>query len=118
MTPEIPFRISVSDDKMALLKAKLNTVVLPDELDDAGWSYGVPLADIKRLVARWKDVYDWRQQENIINKLPQFTRDLDLDSGFGTINIHYVHKKSEAVGAIPLLFVHGCEYIPAMPINS
>jgi len=30
-----------------------------------------------------------------------------LDSGFGTINIHYVHKKSEAVGAIPLLFVHG-----------
>ncbi|KAF8194144.1 Alpha/Beta hydrolase protein [Pholiota molesta] len=34
-----------------------------DELDDAGWDYGAPLSDIRRLVQRWKDGYDWRKHE-------------------------------------------------------
>jgi len=29
--------------------------------------------------------------------------------GFGSLDIHFVHRKSEMKGAIPLLFVHGCE---------
>jgi pimeloyl-ACP methyl ester carboxylesterase len=104
---EVPFNVSVSDDKIALLKAKLDTVTFPDELDDAGWKYGAPLADIKRLVARWNDGYDWKHQESILNQaLPQFVRDIDVE-GFGTLNIHYVYQKSECVDAIPLLFVHG-----------
>ena len=109
MNSEVPFRISVSDEKLALLKAKLDTVILPDELGDAGWAYGVPLTDIKRIVARWKNGFDWRVQEKLINELPQFTRDIEVD-GFGSLNIHYVHQKSQAADAIPLLFVHGCEY--------
>jgi pimeloyl-ACP methyl ester carboxylesterase len=97
----------VSDDKIALLKAKLDTVIFPDELDEAGWKYGAPLADIKRLVSRWKDGYDWKHQEGILNnESPQFVRDIEVE-GFGTLNIHYVHKKSESSDAIPLLFVHG-----------
>lgn len=110
MSTELPYQIAVSDEKIAQLKAKLDTVVFPDELDDAGWQYGAPLADIKRLVARWSNGFDWKAQEKAINdELPQFTRDIAVD-GFGTLNLHYVHKKSEAVDAIPLLFVHGCEY--------
>jgi len=35
-----------------------------------------------------------------------FTRDIDVD-GFGTLNIHYVHKKSDVADAIPLFFCHG-----------
>jgi len=35
-----------------------------------------------------------------------FTRDIEVD-GQGTLNIHYVHKKSEVENAVPLLFVHG-----------
>lgn len=40
------------------------------------------------------------------SELPQYTRDIDVD-GFGTLNIHYVHKRSDEKNAIPLLFVHG-----------
>jgi len=61
---------------------------------------------VRRLVARWKDGFDWRAAEARINELPQFTRDIDVD-GFGTLNIHYVHAKSEAKDALPLLFIHG-----------
>ena len=105
---EQPFTVAVSDDALALLRARLDLVRFPDELDGAGWDYGAPLADVKRLTARWKDGFDWRKTEAEINALPMFTRDIDVE-GFGTLNIHYVHKKSEVTNAIPLLFVHGCE---------
>jgi hypothetical protein len=108
MASEKPFKIGIFDDELALLRSKLDHAIFPDELEGAGWDYGAPLADIKRLVDRWKNGYDWRKYEAKINdEMPQFTRDIEVE-GHGTLNIHYVHKKSEAVDAIPLLFVHGC----------
>ncbi|KAI9435128.1 Alpha/Beta hydrolase protein [Lactarius indigo] len=106
MTSEQPFKIAVSDDALALLKRKLDDTRLPDEVNNAEWAYGTPLADIKRLVNRWKDGYDWRTHERKLNALPMFTRTIAVD-GFGELSVHYVHQKSAAKGAIPLLFVHG-----------
>ncbi|KAH9922660.1 alpha/beta-hydrolase [Fomitopsis serialis] len=103
---EQPFTISVPDSEIELLRRKLEVTRLPDELDDAGWDYGAPLADVRRMVAYWKDGYDWRKAEAEINTLPQFTRDIEVD-GFGALNIHYVHQKSTVENAVPLLFVHG-----------
>ncbi|KAK7687109.1 hypothetical protein QCA50_009611 [Cerrena zonata] len=103
---ETPFTLAVSDEDLNLLKQKLDLVRFPDELENANWDYGVPLEDIKRLVGRWKDSFDWRASEATINSIPQFTRDIDIE-GFGTLNIHYVHQKSQLENAIPLLFVHG-----------
>ncbi|KAI3609549.1 epoxide hydrolase [Moniliophthora roreri] len=101
------FKIAVSDEALDLLKKKLELSRLPDEIDEAGWDYGAPLADIRRLLARWKDGYNWRKHEKILNdELPQFTRDIEVQ-GHGVLNIHYVYKKSEVPNAIPLLFVHG-----------
>jgi len=110
---EIPFTIAVPDSSLKLLQEKLALITLPDELEDAGWEYGAPLSDIRRLVSRWKEGggYDWRKEEAKLNaELPQFTRDIEVE-GFGALNVHYVHKKSDVVDAIPLLFVHGCEFL-------
>ena len=105
---EKPFKLAVPDADIDLLQRRLELVRFPDELEGAGWDYGSPLADVKRLAAHWKNGFDWRKAEAEINKLPMFTRDIEVD-GFGTLNIHYVHQVSEVKGAIPLLFVHGCE---------
>ncbi|KAJ7600257.1 Alpha/Beta hydrolase protein [Mycena floridula] len=106
-TEEKNFKIAVSDEQLALLRKKLDLHVFPDELEDAGRRYGAPLTDIRRLVARWKDGFNWRKEEARLNEeLPQFTRDIEVE-GHGTLNIHYVHQKSQVENAIPLLFVHG-----------
>jgi hypothetical protein len=103
-----PFTLSVPDSDLAFLQDKLAKVRLPDELDEADRQYGAPLADITRLVAHWRKGYDWRKHEAHINaSLPQFTVDIPVE-GFETLNIHFVHKRSEEENAIPLLFVHGC----------
>lgn len=107
---ESPFRIEIPDKRLEDLKKRLELAVWPDELTDAGRDYGVPLADMRRLVARWKGGYDWRKHEAQLNEeLPQYTRDLEVE-GFGLFNIHYVHQRSDVRNAIPLLFVHGCKF--------
>jgi hypothetical protein len=108
---ETSFTVSVPDAELDRLRQKLALTRFPDELDDAGWQYGSPLGDVKRLVERWQNGYDWRRFESEINMLPMFTRDIEVDD-FGTLNIHYVHQTCDASGAIPLLFVHGCSPSP------
>lgn len=106
-----PFKISVSEEKIDLLRRKLDLATFPDEIDEAGWSYGAPLEDIRRLVSYWKDKFDWRAQEAAINAdLPQFTQDISVE-GFGPLNIHYIHQTSKAADAIPILFLHGCAWL-------
>ncbi|KAK5048687.1 hypothetical protein LTR84_005778 [Exophiala bonariae] len=62
---------------------------------------------MQKIVAFWRDEYDWRAEEARLNALgPQFQTDIDID-GLGTINLHFLHAKSKQSNAIPLLFIHG-----------
>lgn len=104
---ERQFKIAIPESELTKLHSKLAAATFPDELEESGWSRGVPLEDLKRLVSYWKEGFNWRAQEEHINRtLPQFTRDIEV-TGFGNLNIHYVHARSRLVDAIPLLFVHG-----------
>jgi len=100
-----PYTISVPQSKIDTLKQKLALTEFPDELEDAGWDMGTPLADVKRLAEKWQ-TWDWREAEKKLNKLPHFHTDIEV-TGFGTLDIHFIHQKSDVAGAIPLLFVHG-----------
>ncbi|GIC91181.1 epoxide hydrolase [Aspergillus udagawae] len=102
-----PFNISISDSQLDLLNQKLQSASFPDELDAAGWELGVPLAELKRLTAYWRDGFDWRAKEKELNeKLHQFMVSVSVP-GFAQLDIHCVHQKSSTPGAIPLLFLHG-----------
>lgn len=105
-----PFTIFVPQARLDKLTSKLENADFPDELDGAGWDYGAPLADVKRLTAYWKDGFDWRKEEAKLNKLPNFKTAISVD-GFEILNIHYVHQKADVRGAIPLLFSHGCVFL-------
>lgn len=106
MTEAKPYKITVPQAKIDRLKAKLELVDFPTELEEAQWDYGSPLADIKRLHSFWLSSYDWRKAEAQLNKMSHFTMDIPVE-GYDSLNIHFVHHKSEMKGAIPLLFVHG-----------
>ena len=124
-----PYKIAVPDAKLDRLNQKLGLADFPDELDEAGWAYGAPLcvsylciysracadatllsfrADVKRLADYWRNGFDWRKQEQKLNEMPQFQTSVSIEN-FEEVDMHFVHQKSEAPGAIPLLFVHGCK---------
>lgn len=107
MASPAPYKISVSQEKIDALKRKLSQATFPDELEASAWDLGCPLADMRRLTKAWEQ-WDWRQAESKLNQLPQFTTDVEV-SGFGNVNVHFIHQRSDVIGAIPLLFVHGCK---------
>ncbi|KAL8988387.1 MAG: hypothetical protein Q9169_008564, partial [Polycauliona sp. 2 TL-2023] len=86
-----PYQSSIPDARLDLLKRKLSLASLPDELEDSGWDYGAPLADIKRLLKYWQEQYDWRHHEAQMNKIPQFMTKVSV-KGFGDLDVHFVHQ--------------------------
>ena len=54
------------------------------------------------------------EREAKLNELPNFEATVAVD-GFEPFQLHFVHQKSPAPDAIPLLFVHGCAFPPSPP---
>ena len=112
-----PFQIAVNDSAIKRLKDKLALATVPDEVDFSNdWNYGATRDDVRRLAQHWGERFDWRAQEAKLNQLPHFTTKISVD-GFGELDIHFLHQKSQKAGSIPLLFCHGCELRHNPPYN-
>jgi epoxide hydrolase len=96
-----PFRIDVGDDVLADLSDRLTRTRYPDQLEDAGWSYGTELGYLTELVEYWRDRYDWRAHEAAINRCDQFHAEID------GLRLHFLHVRSPHEDTLPLLVTHG-----------
>src|SRR5260370_885688 len=56
---------------------------------------------LKQLVVYWRDAYDWRTQERLLNRFPQFQATID---GF---RLHFLHIKGKGPHPMPLIISHG-----------
>ncbi|KAF3941029.1 hypothetical protein ABW19_dt0201794 [Dactylella cylindrospora] len=117
-----PYKISIPQEKLDLVKKKLELANFPDELENSSWDLGTPLSEVKRLAKYWKDGFDWRAAESKLNEIPQFITPIEVD-GFEPLDTHFVHAKCKIPGvrAIPLLFIHGwpgsfLEVIKVLPL--
>ena len=96
-----PFTLSIDDEKLDELRARLVGARWPRVRPDAGWSMGVDEHFLRRVVDYWLNSFDWRQQEAALNRLPQFLTEID------GLTVHFVHLRSREPGAVPLLLAHG-----------
>jgi pimeloyl-ACP methyl ester carboxylesterase len=96
-----PFTIAVPDDVLDDLHQRLRRTRLPGEVAGSGWTYGTNLAYLKGLVEYWLKRYDWRAAEQQLNKLPQFTAQVE------GLRIHFVHVRGKGLRPLPLLISHG-----------
>lgn len=96
-----PFKIQVDEAVLTDLKQRLTRTRWPDEISGSEWDYGTNLEYLQELVAYWRDTFDWRAQEQLLNTFPQFKADID------GLNIHFIHVKGKGPQPIPLLITHG-----------
>src|SRR5919199_6204635 len=96
-----PFRVEIPQADLDDLEDRLSRTRWPDELDGAGWTYGVPLGYVRELVGHWIDGYDWRAHEARLNEHDQFVTTIDGQ------RIHFVHVRSPEADALPLIATHG-----------
>ncbi|MEV4262938.1 epoxide hydrolase family protein [Kribbella sp. NPDC049584] len=92
------FRTAVPQAELDELQRRLDTARWPDQLPEAGWSYGVELERLRQVAEYWRASYDWRRFEKRLNAQPQYLTELDGQ------RVHYIHRKSSGT---PLLLLHG-----------
>ncbi|KAF2769198.1 alpha/beta-hydrolase [Teratosphaeria nubilosa] len=98
------YRMHVSQRYLDLTKRKLELARLPREPHNAhsNPNLGITKSKLEPIIDHWLEDYDWRREEASFNEnLPQFRAVIN-----GT-RLHFVHRRSNAPNAIPLLFVHG-----------
>lgn len=95
-----PYTIDIPDERLAAIKAKVGAYDWSQLPDAGGWKSGVGIDDLKRLVAYWRDAYDWREVEGRLNLMPHFTTDIEGE------RIHFVHMRGDGPKP-PVLLLHG-----------
>lgn len=101
MTTDItPFTITVSDTQITDLKERLTMTRWPSEVAST-WERGTPVSYVKSLADQWATTYDWKVTVARLSRLPHFVTTIDNQQ------IHFVHVKSKAADAQPLLLIHG-----------
>ena len=101
MTEVRPFTVSIPEDAVADLRARIAAMRWPSRELVTDRSQGVQLATIQELSRYWATDYDWRRCEAKLNALPQFTTEID------GVDIHFIHVRSPHADALPLIMTHG-----------
>ncbi|HEY3522403.1 MAG TPA: epoxide hydrolase [Candidatus Limnocylindrales bacterium] len=109
-----PFEISVGDDVLDDLRARIRATRWPDSSPADPWEQGTDLGYLQSLLRAWADDFDWRAAERRLNEVPQVMVTVD------GVRIHAVHARAADGRGIPLLLTHGwpstfLEYLPLVP---
>ena len=96
-----PFRIDIPSADLDDLRSRLARTRLPEQLPGADWDKGAPVEYLRELADYWRDSYDWRTHEKVLNQHPQFVTEIDGQT------IHFLHVVSPEPDAFPLILTHG-----------
>jgi pimeloyl-ACP methyl ester carboxylesterase len=106
-----PFTIATPDADLEDLRERLRRTRWPQSLPGTGWERGIPVDYLQRLASYWLDGFDWRRQEQKLNRIPQFTTTIDGQQ------IHFLHIRSPEPSALPLILTHGWPSSPVEFLN-
>jgi len=96
-----PFAISISDAVLTDLHQRLSETRWMNPIQATGWDYGVDPAYLREFIMYWTNTFDWRKQEERLNRFSQYTVDID------DYNLHFLFEKGTGSGCLPLLLLHG-----------
>lgn len=96
-----PFHLDISEDTIAMIKARVASYPWHEMPDDGGWDYGVNLDYMKEICAYWVEEFDWYKQQVAINRFDQFTTPVD------GVDLHFIHEKGSGSNPKPLIISHG-----------
>ena len=99
--PLEPFVVRVPQPTLDHLRDRLLGTRWMDEVEDNAWTYGTNRAYLRALVEHWAQRFDWRRQEEALNRFHHFRADVN---GFG---IHFIHERGKGERPLPIILTHG-----------
>ena len=96
-----PFKVNISQGLLDDLRQRLSNTRWPDQIKGADWSYGTNLDYLNTLVRYWREDFDWRAQEERINRFAHFRTDID------GVGLHFIHERGQGQHPLPIVLTHG-----------
>ncbi len=96
-----PFTIAVPDEVIADLRARISRIDWTRLPFSDGERYGASLPLLRRVLDYWGGEYSWREWEEKLNAVPQFTSKID------GLDLHFWHVRGTKPDSAPLLLLHG-----------
>lgn len=96
-----PYPIAVPESALTDLRERLGKTRWPEREPVRDWSQGAPLAQVQALCAYWREGYNWRRCEAMLNGWGSYRSVID---GLG---VHFLHIRSPEPDALPLILTHG-----------
>ncbi|KAI0405455.1 alpha/beta-hydrolase [Xylaria palmicola] len=113
-TKPVPFQASVDPEFIKETQLKVSQYrpsvdFLDGDTSNAGWLEGPPRANMTALARYWSKEYDWAKAQDEINSdFAHFAITIPSAGAYKhAVPLHFVHERSAAPDAIPLLFLHG-----------
>lgn len=100
MSEVAPYAIHVPDEVLASIGRRLGDYPWDGMPDAGGWGCGTDIGFLRRLVHYWLNDYDWRAQEERLNRWPQFTVEVE------GVRLRFYHVRGANPGRA-LLLSHG-----------
>ena len=94
------FLINVPQQTLDDLKERLRRTRWADEIDD-GWTFGTEHGELRALVDYWAGAFDWRRQEEAINRFAHFRADVN------GVGVHFIHERGVGDDPLPIILTHG-----------
>jgi pimeloyl-ACP methyl ester carboxylesterase len=95
------FVISIPQETIDDLKARLRDTRWPADIDEDDDYYGTSQAYLKELVNYWLNEFDWREAERQLNQWDNYRVTIDGSP------IHFIRRQGTGPAPIPLIMSHG-----------
>jgi hypothetical protein len=107
-----PFEINIEPGVLDDLRDRLRGTRWPDEIDGAGWDYGMNGSVLRSFVHTWLEEFDWPTQQTRLNQYSHLRVAVD---GLG---VHILHAKAADGAGLPLVLLQGwpSSFVQMLPI--
>jgi len=89
--------IAIPDHELEDLSSRLSTTRWPEREPVDDWSQGARLANVQRLCDYWRDTYDWRRCEAMLNAWGPHRTTID------GVAFNFFHVRSPEPDALPVV---------------
>ena len=96
-----PWKIGIPEGDLDDLRHRLRSARYPEKETVDDTSQGPQLNHFVALMEYWRDHYDWRRAERMLNGFGQYRTEID---GLG---IHFIYVRSRHENALPMILTHG-----------
>jgi hypothetical protein len=91
----LPFEIRVPEPVLMDLRERLARTRWIDTVAGVGWDHGLDVSFLRDLARYWHDGFDWRREEQALNRFPQIVTTID------GLRVHAIHQRSPERDALP-----------------